>query len=265
MGGDRPSTSACAASTRRPVGRARSAFSHSATGQEFGKIESKGFEGPGPTVSPCEPVMSSQELIEEILLDAVRASGLVDVRFAVEATRARERRRGLGRRGRNRGHRSHERRIGSHPRRRARRSGWRRKPHTQRARSEARGAARPVAHRQLLFQSGYRTAHRRSQRRVVLRRQRGGRAESCSPSTVPDAGSARSVSRRKNGRSTSFTKARARDWVRAAVGVERSGTGDSVARPVEDELDRRGAPRRRGASCCAETPRISSRRPAASA
>ena len=31
--------------------------------------------------------MSSQELIEEILLDAVRASGLVDVRFAVEATR----------------------------------------------------------------------------------------------------------------------------------------------------------------------------------
>lgn len=62
-------------------------FLSSATGQEFGKIDSKGFEGPGPTVSPCEPVMSSQELIEEILLDAVRASGLVDVRFAVEATR----------------------------------------------------------------------------------------------------------------------------------------------------------------------------------
>lgn len=62
-------------------------FLYSATGQEFGKIESKGFEGPGPTVSPCEPVMSSQELIEEILLDAVHASGLVDVRFAVEATR----------------------------------------------------------------------------------------------------------------------------------------------------------------------------------
>jgi 2-polyprenyl-6-methoxyphenol hydroxylase-like FAD-dependent oxidoreductase len=62
-------------------------FLDRATGREFGKIESKGFEGPGPTVSPCEPVMSSQELIEEILLDAVRASGLVDVRFAVEATR----------------------------------------------------------------------------------------------------------------------------------------------------------------------------------
>ncbi len=62
-------------------------FLETATGREFGKIDSKGFEGPGPTVSPCEPVMSSQELIEEILLDAVRASGLVDVRFGVEATR----------------------------------------------------------------------------------------------------------------------------------------------------------------------------------
>lgn len=62
-------------------------FLDSATGREFGAIESKGFEGPGPTVSPCEPVMSSQELIEEILLDAVRASRLVDVRFATEATR----------------------------------------------------------------------------------------------------------------------------------------------------------------------------------
>ena len=62
-------------------------FLHSATGTEFGKIESKGFEGPGADVSPALPVMSSQELIEEILLDAVRASGLVDVRFGTEATR----------------------------------------------------------------------------------------------------------------------------------------------------------------------------------
>ena len=61
-------------------------FLSSAIGEEFGTIESKGFEGPGPAVSPCEPVMSSQELIEEILLDAVRACGLVDVRFSVEAT-----------------------------------------------------------------------------------------------------------------------------------------------------------------------------------
>src|SRR5690242_18474440 len=61
-------------------------FLRTATGEEFGVIESKGFEGPGPDVSPAEPVMSSQELIEAILLDAVRATGMVDVRFATEAT-----------------------------------------------------------------------------------------------------------------------------------------------------------------------------------
>src|SRR5215813_4118068 len=61
-------------------------FLRTATGEQFGVIESKGFEGPGPAISPAEPVMSSQELIERILLDAVRATGLVDVRFATEAT-----------------------------------------------------------------------------------------------------------------------------------------------------------------------------------
>lgn len=62
-------------------------FLSTATGKELGVIESKGFEGPGPDVSPAEPVMSSQELIEEILLDAIRASGLVDIRFRTEATK----------------------------------------------------------------------------------------------------------------------------------------------------------------------------------
>lgn len=38
-------------------------------------------------MSPAWPVMSSQELIEAILLDAVRATGRVDVRFATEATK----------------------------------------------------------------------------------------------------------------------------------------------------------------------------------
>ena len=59
-------------------------FLRSAVGEEFGTIESRGFEGPGPEISPAEPIMSSQELIEEILLDAVRASGMVDVRFSTE-------------------------------------------------------------------------------------------------------------------------------------------------------------------------------------
>lgn len=62
-------------------------FLRTATGEQIGMIESKGFEGPGPDVSPAQPVMSSQELIEEILLDAARATGLVDVRFSTEVTK----------------------------------------------------------------------------------------------------------------------------------------------------------------------------------
>ena len=61
-------------------------FTRTAIGEQLGVIESHGFEGPGPAVSPAWPVMSSQELIEAILLDAVRATGMVDVRFATEAT-----------------------------------------------------------------------------------------------------------------------------------------------------------------------------------
>jgi putative polyketide hydroxylase len=61
-------------------------FLRTATGEQFGVIASKGFEGPGPDVSPAWPVMSSQELIEAILLEGVRATGMVDVRFATEAT-----------------------------------------------------------------------------------------------------------------------------------------------------------------------------------
>jgi len=62
-------------------------FLRTAVGEQLGVIESKGFEGPGPDVSPARPVMSSQELIEAILLDAVRATGMVDVRFETEATK----------------------------------------------------------------------------------------------------------------------------------------------------------------------------------
>src|SRR5262245_18582934 len=62
-------------------------FLRTATGEQFGVIESKGFEGPGPDVSPALPVMSSQELIETILLEGVRATGMVDVRFGTEATK----------------------------------------------------------------------------------------------------------------------------------------------------------------------------------
>ncbi|HZZ50735.1 MAG TPA: FAD-dependent monooxygenase [Pseudonocardia sp.] len=60
-------------------------FTRSATGEQFGMIESKGFEGPGEGVSPALPVMSSQDLIEEILFDAAQASEFIDVRFGTEA------------------------------------------------------------------------------------------------------------------------------------------------------------------------------------
>lgn len=60
-------------------------FLEDACGKEFGTIDSKGFEGPGPDISPAEPTMTSQDRIEEILVQALRASGLVDLRFSTEA------------------------------------------------------------------------------------------------------------------------------------------------------------------------------------
>lgn len=62
-------------------------FLENACGEEYGQIESKGFEGPGPDVSPAEPTMTSQDRIEEIMLQALRSSGLVDLRFSTEAVR----------------------------------------------------------------------------------------------------------------------------------------------------------------------------------
>jgi putative polyketide hydroxylase len=56
-------------------------FLESVVGQEFGTIDSQGFTGPGPDVSPSRPVMSSQDLTEKIFYDAAVASGLVDLRF----------------------------------------------------------------------------------------------------------------------------------------------------------------------------------------
>jgi putative polyketide hydroxylase len=57
------------------------------TGHEFGTIEAQGLAGPGPDVSPAQPVMSSQDLVERILLDGAAATGLVDLRFGHQVTR----------------------------------------------------------------------------------------------------------------------------------------------------------------------------------
>lgn len=56
-------------------------FFDQVTKNEIGQIHSGGFEGPGPDVSPCKPVMSSQDLLEMIILDKAISTGLVDVRF----------------------------------------------------------------------------------------------------------------------------------------------------------------------------------------
>lgn len=61
-------------------------FLESAIGHEFGQIDTRGFVGPGPDVSPAWPIMSSQDLLEQVMLDGARATGLVDLRFGVEAT-----------------------------------------------------------------------------------------------------------------------------------------------------------------------------------
>jgi putative polyketide hydroxylase len=61
-------------------------FLDTIVGQELGQIETRGFEGPGPTISPVLPVMSSQELIEPILRDAAEATGIVDLRFGHQVT-----------------------------------------------------------------------------------------------------------------------------------------------------------------------------------
>lgn len=55
-------------------------------GQEVGQIETRGFEGPGPAISPALPIMSSQDLIEPILRDAAQATGIVDLRFGHQVT-----------------------------------------------------------------------------------------------------------------------------------------------------------------------------------
>jgi putative polyketide hydroxylase len=48
---------------------------------EVGHIDSVGFAGAGPDVSPATAIVSSQELFEEVLSDAARATGLVELRF----------------------------------------------------------------------------------------------------------------------------------------------------------------------------------------
>src|SRR5258705_7873136 len=56
-------------------------FLASAVSEEVGRIDPIGYEGAGPDVSPATAIVSSQELVEEIQMDAVYASELVEIRL----------------------------------------------------------------------------------------------------------------------------------------------------------------------------------------
>ena len=56
-------------------------FMTSVVGTETGSIESKGFMGAGPDISPVSSVLSSQDQIEPVMLRQARRSAQVDVRF----------------------------------------------------------------------------------------------------------------------------------------------------------------------------------------
>ncbi|MFD6895210.1 FAD-dependent monooxygenase [Rhodococcus sp. NPDC060086] len=61
-------------------------FFDNVTSREFGHLDTAGFEGPGPAISPALPVMSSQDRLEAILRDAAAATGLVDLRLGHRVT-----------------------------------------------------------------------------------------------------------------------------------------------------------------------------------
>ena len=117
-------------------------FFDTVVGTQFGQIETQGFEGPGPGVSPALPVMSSQELIEAILRDAADVTGMVDLRFGHQVTEVVSGWRDVRRRGRRAGAGGKDRR-GVHPVR-ARR--WSRRT-ASRAWSETSSASRWKANR----------------------------------------------------------------------------------------------------------------------
>ncbi len=59
-------------------------FLTSIVGKETGQIESIGFRGATPDISPVSSVLSSQDQIEPVLMQQVQRSGMVDVRFRHE-------------------------------------------------------------------------------------------------------------------------------------------------------------------------------------
>jgi putative polyketide hydroxylase len=64
-------------------------FASTLSGEEYGRIRTRGFGGYGEgadSVSPDGPVLSSQDMFEPIFVRTARKSGLVDIRFGHEVT-----------------------------------------------------------------------------------------------------------------------------------------------------------------------------------
>ncbi|MDB5619904.1 FAD-dependent monooxygenase [Tardiphaga sp.] len=56
-------------------------FMESVVGKQTGQLDSRGFSGAGPDLSPVSSVLSSQDMIEPVLKKAIAKSGMADIRF----------------------------------------------------------------------------------------------------------------------------------------------------------------------------------------
>jgi putative polyketide hydroxylase len=56
-------------------------FLESIVGKQTGQVDAQGFLGAGPKLSPVGTILSSQDMLEPVMLRAVLKTGMVDVRF----------------------------------------------------------------------------------------------------------------------------------------------------------------------------------------
>ncbi len=62
-------------------------YTRTLAGEELGRMPTAGFSGPGRSVSPEVPLLSSQDIFEPILRRGAEATGLAELRFGHEAKR----------------------------------------------------------------------------------------------------------------------------------------------------------------------------------
>lgn len=64
--------------------RSQIIYTRSLVGEELGRMETVGFRGPGPDVSPEVPLLSSQDVFEPLMRQAAEKTGLGELRFGHE-------------------------------------------------------------------------------------------------------------------------------------------------------------------------------------